>query len=130
VANPGAFDPRNNSAARRRDAVARRLHRPAWVRNPHSGHPDAKCFGGNEFVGSLLIAMYSLFQFIGAPILGRLSDERGRRPNILLSLLGRVGAVDRRRGVHRARRRTLSTVGEAGRERGVEDYLNRSQEDT
>jgi len=50
----------------------------------------AKFFGANEFVGSLLIATYSLFQFVGAPLLGRLSDERGRRPVILLSLLGSV----------------------------------------
>ncbi|WP_369684153.1 MFS transporter [Haloarchaeobius sp. FL176] len=50
----------------------------------------AKFFGANEFVGSLLIATYSLFQFAGAPILGRLSDERGRRPVLLLSLTGSV----------------------------------------
>ncbi|WP_276259486.1 MFS transporter [Haloglomus litoreum] len=50
----------------------------------------AKFFGANEFVGSLLIATYSLFQFVGAPILGRLSDERGRRPILLLSLFGSV----------------------------------------
>ena len=50
----------------------------------------AKFFGANEFVGSLLIATYSLFQFVGAPILGRLSDERGRRPILLLSILGSV----------------------------------------
>jgi MFS family permease len=50
----------------------------------------AKFFGANEFVGSLLIATYSAFQFVGAPILGRLSDERGRRPILLVSLLGSV----------------------------------------
>ncbi|WP_350356171.1 MFS transporter [Halorarius halobius] len=50
----------------------------------------AKFFGANEFVGSLLIATYSAFQFVGAPLLGRLSDERGRRPVLLLSLLGSV----------------------------------------
>lgn len=50
----------------------------------------AKFFGANEFIGSLLIAVYSLFQFAGAPILGRLSDERGRRPILLLSLSGSV----------------------------------------
>lgn len=52
----------------------------------------AKFFGANEFVGSLLIATYSLFQFVGAPVLGRLSDERGRRPILLLSLTGSVVA--------------------------------------
>ncbi|WP_435320380.1 MFS transporter [Haloarchaeobius sp. TZWSO28] len=50
----------------------------------------AKAFGANEFTGSLLIATYSLFQFAGAPILGRLSDERGRRPVLLVSLFGSV----------------------------------------
>jgi DHA1 family tetracycline resistance protein-like MFS transporter len=50
----------------------------------------AKFFGANEFIGSLLIATYSLFQFVGAPLLGRLSDERGRRPILLLSITGSV----------------------------------------
>ncbi|MFC7098981.1 MFS transporter [Halobaculum marinum] len=50
----------------------------------------AESFGANEFVGGLLIATYSLFQFVGAPILGRLSDERGRRPVLLISLAGSV----------------------------------------
>jgi MFS transporter, DHA1 family, tetracycline resistance protein len=36
----------------------------------------------------LLVASYSLMQFVGAPILGSLSDRFGRRPVILLSLLG------------------------------------------
>jgi DHA1 family tetracycline resistance protein-like MFS transporter len=36
----------------------------------------------------LLAASYSLLQFLAAPTLGRLSDERGRRPVILLSLAG------------------------------------------
>src|SRR5688572_16786969 len=36
----------------------------------------------------LLVALYSLMQFVGAPILVSLSDKFGRRPVILLSLLG------------------------------------------
>ena len=36
----------------------------------------------------LLVALYSLMQFVFAPVLGSLSDRYGRRPVILLSLLG------------------------------------------
>lgn len=50
----------------------------------------AESFGASEFVVGLLVAAYSFFQFLGAPILGRLSDERGRRPVLLLSLAGSV----------------------------------------
>ncbi|ELZ92146.1 MULTISPECIES: MFS transporter [Haloferax] len=50
----------------------------------------ALSFGATEFVGSLLIASYSAMQFLAAPLLGRLSDSRGRRPVLLLSLTGSV----------------------------------------
>ncbi len=50
----------------------------------------ALSFGATEFVGSLLIASYSAMQFLAAPFLGRLSDSRGRRPVLLLSLTGSV----------------------------------------
>ncbi|SEK51336.1 MFS transporter [Haloferax larsenii] len=50
----------------------------------------ALSFGATEFVGSLLIASYSAMQFLAAPFLGRLSDARGRRPVLLLSLTGSV----------------------------------------
>ncbi|MGA9400091.1 MFS transporter [Haladaptatus sp.] len=52
----------------------------------------AEHFGANEFVVGLLLASYSLMQFLFAPVLGRLSDERGRRPILLLSLFGSVVA--------------------------------------
>lgn len=48
----------------------------------------AESFGANELVVGLLLASYSITQFVFAPILGRLSDERGRRPILLLSLIG------------------------------------------
>src|SRR5262249_61876429 len=44
--------------------------------------------GGNAVVYGLVGATYPLFQFIGSPILGRLSDRRGRRLVLLLSELG------------------------------------------
>jgi MFS family permease len=50
----------------------------------------ALSFGATEFVGSLLIASYSATQFVAAPFLGRLSDARGRRPVLLVSLAGSV----------------------------------------
>ena len=45
-------------------------------------------FGGNAFIYGLLGAMYPLFQFIGAPILGRLSDRIGRKKVLLISQTG------------------------------------------
>jgi DHA1 family tetracycline resistance protein-like MFS transporter len=41
-----------------------------------------------SFIFGLLAASYSLMQFLLAPVLGALSDRYGRRPIILLSLLG------------------------------------------
>src|SRR5262249_32268372 len=38
-----------------------------------------------------LLSSFSLMQFIFAPIWGRISDARGRRPFLLLGLLGSVG---------------------------------------
>lgn len=40
------------------------------------------------FVGGLLTATYAVMQFIFAPILGGLSDQYGRRPVLLIALLG------------------------------------------
>src|SRR5512137_2303129 len=48
----------------------------------------AKSFGANELTIGLLLASYSLMQFLGAPVLGRLSDRYGRRPILLISQLG------------------------------------------
>jgi len=44
--------------------------------------------GGNAFIYGLLVATYSIFQLIGAPILGRWSDHYGRRKILLLSQVG------------------------------------------
>jgi DHA1 family multidrug resistance protein-like MFS transporter len=44
--------------------------------------------GNAAFVGGLLAASYSLTQFLCAPFWGRYSDRAGRRPVILISLLG------------------------------------------
>lgn len=44
-------------------------------------------FGVPDFVVTALFAVFSLFAFFSAPILGMISDKRGRRPVLLVSLL-------------------------------------------
>ena len=48
----------------------------------------AETFHANAFVTGLLVASYAVAQFIGAPLLGRLSDRYGRRPILLASIFG------------------------------------------
>jgi multidrug resistance protein len=48
----------------------------------------AETFGATAFTVGLLSTSFSLMQFIFAPIWGRVSDRVGRRPIILLGLLG------------------------------------------
>ncbi len=45
-------------------------------------------YGGKPWTGGALLACFSLMQFIFSPIWGRTSDRVGRRPMILLSLIG------------------------------------------
>jgi multidrug resistance protein len=47
-------------------------------------------FGPSALTLGLLMASYSAMQFLFAPILGRLSDRVGRRPVLLVSLVGSV----------------------------------------
>ncbi|MCB0393691.1 MAG: MFS transporter, partial [Bdellovibrionales bacterium] len=48
----------------------------------------AKHFGASGLQIGLLMSVYSLAQFIFSPLWGRLSDVYGRRPILLMSLLG------------------------------------------
>src|SRR5437899_2247457 len=48
----------------------------------------SKKFGLSDFQNGLLFAMFSLCQFISTPIIGRLSDKYGRRPLLLISIVG------------------------------------------
>ncbi len=48
----------------------------------------AETFGATDTVVGLLLGANALTQFIGAPILGRLSDRYGRRPFLILSIAG------------------------------------------
>jgi DHA1 family tetracycline resistance protein-like MFS transporter len=45
-------------------------------------------FGATPREVGLLFASYSIMQLVFAPVLGRLSDKHGRRPVLLISLLG------------------------------------------
>jgi DHA1 family tetracycline resistance protein-like MFS transporter len=51
---------------------------PFYVRNP----------SGNPMKVTLLFSIYSICQFIGAPILGAISDRKGRKPVLAFSQLG------------------------------------------
>ena len=45
-------------------------------------------FGLSDFQNGMLFAMFSLCQFIATPLIGRLSDAYGRKPLLVISLLG------------------------------------------
>ncbi|MBD3884649.1 MFS transporter [Phormidium tenue FACHB-886] len=55
-------------------------------------YPYAQKFGLNDFQASLLISGYAIAQFFATPILGRLSDGFGRKPLLILSLVGTIVA--------------------------------------
>ncbi|MGB7250595.1 MAG: MFS transporter [Phormidesmis sp.] len=55
-------------------------------------YPYAKQFGLSDFEASLLTTAYSLSQFLGTPVLGQLSDRWGRKPLLVISLLGTVAS--------------------------------------
>jgi DHA1 family tetracycline resistance protein-like MFS transporter len=48
----------------------------------------AQTFNASDTVIGLLLASYAAAQLIGAPLLGRASDRFGRRPILLISILG------------------------------------------
>lgn len=45
-------------------------------------------FGGNELIYGILGSIYPAFQLVGAPVLGRLSDDIGRKRVLLISQVG------------------------------------------
>lgn len=51
-------------------------------------YPYASQFGITPVTLSALFASFSLAQFLATPVIGRLSDAYGRRPALLLSILG------------------------------------------
>jgi len=48
----------------------------------------ATAFGASPLMIGLLAAAYPLMQFLGAPLLGRLSDKYGRKPVLVISQIG------------------------------------------
>jgi DHA1 family tetracycline resistance protein-like MFS transporter len=48
----------------------------------------AESFGASDTVIGLLVASYAAAQLVGAPLLGRLSDRFGRKPILVISLIG------------------------------------------
>ena len=53
----------------------------------------AERFGAAPLTVTLLASVYSLAQFVFAPIWGRLSDRWGRRPVLLLTIGGTAGNI-------------------------------------
>lgn len=45
-------------------------------------------FGLTDFQNGLLFSLFSICQFISTPIIGRMSDKYGRRPMLLISIIG------------------------------------------
>jgi len=58
-----------------------------FVFNCHSRH-QAEAFGATPTVVGFLVTTFAAEQFIMAPLLGCLSDQCGRRPVLLFSVLG------------------------------------------
>jgi len=64
---------------------------PALLLDPIGGIlPITYSFSARTLIYGFLIASYPLAQFFGAPILGSLADQKGRKKILLLSLIGTV----------------------------------------
>ncbi|MGH4138739.1 MFS transporter [Clostridium sp.] len=62
---------------------------PAVLLDPRSGIlPVSYVFSTRTLIYGFLIASYPLAQFFGAPILGSLADQKGRKKLLIVSLIG------------------------------------------
>ncbi len=52
----------------------------------------SKRYGLSDLGNGLLFSLFSLCQFLSTPVIGRLSDKYGRKPLLVISLLGTVGS--------------------------------------
>jgi len=52
-----------------------------------------KAYGADARALGLLLAIYSAMQLVFAPVWGRLSDERGRRPILVATILGQAASL-------------------------------------
>lgn len=50
----------------------------------------SKHFGLSDFQNGLLFSIFSVCSFIATPLIGRLSDKYGRRPLLIISIIGTV----------------------------------------
>jgi MFS family permease len=53
----------------------------------------AERFGASPLQATMLVSIFAAFQLVSGPILGRLSDRFGRKPLLLVSQLGTLGAL-------------------------------------
>lgn len=65
---------------------------PLFLDLDHSFLPEATSTASRRILLGVLFSMYPMGQFIGAPILGKLSDKFGRKPVLLISLLAIIPA--------------------------------------
>ena len=98
--NPGKSRPESALEGGPPDCFPRRLHRPARLRHRPAPAPPVYANDLLEPAGISrqlhgwviggLMSVFSLMQFIFAPIWGRISDRVGRRPILILGLAGSV----------------------------------------
>lgn len=55
-------------------------------------YPYSVLYGLSDFENGILFSVFSVCMFISTPIIGMLSDKYGRRPLLIISLLGTAGS--------------------------------------